>query len=123
MAVLAFEKKGQFHEAVSELERFSGNAADRGHLAHGYVKVGRLAEARTILSDLQSRVRIDSVGAYEVAFIHAALGDRNEAFKWLDIAYQQHDSGLTYLRTDPTLDPLRSDPRFQDLLRRVGLSP
>jgi hypothetical protein len=73
------------------------------------------------LSELQARVQKDGVGAYEIGFIHAALGNIDEAFKWLDVAYRYRDAGLTCMKWDPTLDVLRSDPRFRELERRVGL--
>ena len=53
--------------------------------------------------------------------IYAALGQRDQAFEWLNKAYDQHDLQLVSLKVDPTLDGLRSDPRFADLVRRVGL--
>jgi hypothetical protein len=51
------------------------------------------------------------------------MGDKQNAFKWLEDSYHAHDVGLLYLKIDPCLDPLRSDPRFDDLMRRVGLTP
>ncbi len=51
---------------------------------------------------------------------HALLGEADQAFAWLERAYEERDHDLVFLQTDPTLDPLRSDPRFQDLLRRIG---
>jgi hypothetical protein len=64
-----------------------------------------------ICRELQSRDAKEGVGAYEVAFIDAALGNKDEAFRWLDIAYEQHDPGLKFLRVDPCLDPIRSTIR------------
>jgi len=51
---------------------------------------------------------------------HAGLGEKDQAFEWLEKAYDEHDQGLSFLKVDPTLEPLRSDPRFQDLLRRMN---
>jgi hypothetical protein len=62
----------------------------------------------------------DDIGIYEVALIHAGLGEKDQAFEWLERAYEERDKGLLFLRIDPPLDPLRSDPRFQDLLRRMN---
>jgi hypothetical protein len=59
--------------------------------------------------------------AYEIATLYADLGQKDEAFKWLDTAYQQRDFGLEFLKTDFLLDPLRSDPRFAELVSKVGL--
>jgi hypothetical protein len=65
-------------------------------------------------------VQKDGVGRYEIALIYAGLGLKDEAFAWLEKSFSARDKGLTYLKIDPCLDPLRSDSRFQDLLRRVG---
>jgi len=58
---------------------------------------------------------------YHIATLCADLGDKDEAFKWLNTAYQEHDPGLPGLKTDFLLDPLRSDPRFAELVHKVGL--
>ncbi|HYN14885.1 MAG TPA: hypothetical protein VES66_03740, partial [Terriglobales bacterium] len=59
--------------------------------------------------------------AYDIATLYADQGDRDQAFKWLNTAYQERDAGLLGLKTDFLLDPLRSDPRFVELVRKVGL--
>ena len=59
--------------------------------------------------------------AYDIATLYADLGQKDEAFKWLDTAYQERDVGLEFLKTDFLLDPLRSDSRFAELVRKVGL--
>ncbi|HEY4049559.1 MAG TPA: hypothetical protein VGM27_22065 [Acidobacteriaceae bacterium] len=65
-------------------------------------------------------MRKDGVGAYEIALVYAGIGEKDEAFAWLEESYGVRDKGLTYLRIEPCLDPLRSDPRFHELVRRVG---
>jgi hypothetical protein len=70
---------------------------------------------------LQARYQQEEVGAYEVGFLYAALEKKDEAFKWLEAAYQKRDPGLTFLKIDPNFDALWSDSRFADLERRVGL--
>ena len=57
------------------------------------------------------------------ARIYAGLGDKDQAFKWLEKGYDERAAPLFYIKVDPIWDPLRSDPRFDDLLRRIGLSP
>ena len=74
------------------------------------------------ISQLEEHVRKDGVGRYEIALVYAGLGKKQEALKWLEESYHAHDVGLVYLKIDPCLDPLRSDPRFDDLVRRVGLA-
>jgi tetratricopeptide (TPR) repeat protein len=122
-APFIFEAQGRYHEAIAGFEKMGETAGIRGHLARVYGLAGRQADARRILDELQERSRKDGVGAYEVAFIYAALGKKNEAFQWLNTAYRLRDSGMKFLKVDPTLDVLRSDPRFEKLLRRVGLPP
>jgi hypothetical protein len=65
----------------------------------------------------------DRLGTYEVALVYAGLGEKDRAFEWLEKAYRVHDKGMVYLRVDPTLDPLRSAPRYKDLLRRMNFPP
>jgi Tfp pilus assembly protein PilF len=91
------------------------------HLGNTYARAGKVGEARECLRKLKEQSREgDVVGAYGTALIHAGLGERDEAFKWLETAYEERDKGMAYLRVDPALDPLRSDPRFQDLVRRMN---
>jgi hypothetical protein len=59
--------------------------------------------------------------AYNIALLYADLGDKDQAFQWLNTAYQERDGGLEGLKTDFLLDPIRSDPRFAELVRKVGL--
>jgi len=62
------------------------------------------------------------VSAYHVAAIYGALGDTDEAFEWLDRAYEERSPWIGYMNVDPRLDPLRSDPRFDALLRKARLA-
>jgi hypothetical protein len=61
------------------------------------------------------------LGRYEIAPVYTGLRQKDEAFAWLEKSFAAQDKGLTYLKIDPCLDPLRSDPRLNDLVRRVGL--
>jgi len=100
----------------------SGNSPyTLGHLGNTYARAGQTGEAREMITRLEKDVRSNGIGRYEIALIYAGLGDKKQAFKWLEEAYRAHDSGLLYLKVDPCLDPLRSDPRFADLMRREGL--
>jgi predicted Zn-dependent protease len=92
-----------------------------GWLGHAYAKAGRRAEAARILSELRDRAAREYVLPYSIAIIHIARGEHDEAFKWLDKGFEQRDEQLTMLRVDPVFAPLRADPRFNDLLRRVRL--
>jgi serine/threonine-protein kinase len=117
-------EEGRYEEAIAEFPK----AADQGispahilgHLGNAYARAGQVRKAQECLRELKEGLEEDTIGVYEVALIHAGLGEKDEAFEWLDKAYEARDKGLVYLRVEPSLDPLRSDPRFQDLERRMG---
>jgi tetratricopeptide (TPR) repeat protein len=117
-----YVEKGMYAESIAEFLK-SGNGPDSlGHLGNAYARAGQAGEARKTISQLEEHVRKDGVGRYEIALVYTGLGRKQEAFRWLEEAYNARDVGLVYLNIDPCLDPLRSDPRFDDLVRRVGLA-
>lgn len=83
---------------------------------------GKRAEAHEVLTELIKKSEQAYVSAYDIAVIYSGLGDRNHAFAWLDKAVEQHSFWLTWLKLDPRLDPLRSDPRFSHLLQRLRMN-
>jgi tetratricopeptide (TPR) repeat protein len=91
-------------------------------MASAFAHSGRRNEALAILKQLDEISRRRYVSAYEVAIVHLALGDRNRAFASLERAYKDRADDLIYLNVEPRLDPIRSDPRFTDLVRRMGLA-
>lgn len=118
---IIYAEKGMYAEAILEFQKLGQQPHALGHMGNVYARMGRATEASDSISKLEEHVRTDGIGRYEIALIYAGLGKKDEAFSWLEKAYATHDKGLTYLKIDPCLDPLRSDPRFHDLLRRVGL--
>jgi len=90
-------------------------------LGFAYAVSGRPDEARRILANLQQLHQQGIVPAASLATLYGALGESNEAFAWLEKAYQERDPQLTYLKAGRRFEPLRKDPRFGQLLRRVGL--
>ncbi len=110
-------------QAIEAFQKSGNGPYSLGHLASVQARIGRANQARLILAQLRATVEKDGIGSYEIALIYTALSDKNNAFRWLEKAYQAHDVGLVYLKVDPSLDPLRSDPRFADLMQRVGLTP
>jgi hypothetical protein len=88
-------------------------------MARVYARWGNRVEALKILDETP---RFSYV-LYMIAQIHAALGDRQRAFEWLDKAYQAHDISLLGIKTDPTFESFHQEPRFVELMRRVGLEP
>jgi TolB-like protein/Tfp pilus assembly protein PilF len=116
-----YVEQGSFPESIAAFKK-SGDGPDAlGHLGNAYARAGQTAEAMKAIARLQDQIRKNGVGRYEIALIYTGLGKKQEAFQWLEEAYQAHDVGLIYLKIDPCLDPLRPDPRFEDLIRRVGL--
>jgi len=120
-AGILYAQMGMHQEAIAELEKASslsgGNAGIQSLLAESYIATGRRAEAEKILNEL--RARPDSAtSAFWAAAIYADLGRKNEAFEWLEKCYEAHCAAMVHLNY--RLAPLRSDPRYQDLLRRVG---
>ncbi|MEX2285043.1 MAG: tetratricopeptide repeat protein, partial [Gemmatimonadota bacterium] len=89
--------------------------------ARALAALGRPAEARAIAARLGREATSRYVRAEEIAGIYAALGDRDRAFHWLDRAYQDRSAGMNWLQHYPMYDPLRSDPRFTELLRKANL--
>jgi tetratricopeptide (TPR) repeat protein len=95
------------------------SSSTRIYLGVAYAKAGEREKAQAILNELRRSTGYVSPG--ELAALYAALGELEQAFASLERAYAAHDLQLQYLGVDPMLDPLRSDPRFQDLMRRIGL--
>jgi TolB-like protein len=116
-----YAQKGMYEEAIQQFQKLGDQPHALGHMGNAYARMGREAEARKMISELQKQVQNTGVGRYEIALVYAGLGEKDEAFAWLEKAVAARDKGLTYLKIDPCLDPLRSDSRFQDLVRRVGL--
>jgi TolB-like protein len=116
-----YTEKRDYAKAAQNFQQLGDQPHALGHLGNLYARMGKAAEARAILPKLQERVAKDGLGRYEIALIYAGLGDKDQAFAWLEKSLAAHDKGMTYLKIDPCLDPLRNDPRFRDLVQRVGL--
>src|ERR1700686_4597870 len=123
---VGYEGKGKLLEAISEyqkaVELSDGNLDATASLAHAFAVIGRSAEARKILGDLERKSKTVYVSSYVIATMYAGLGDKDKAFELLEKAYQEKSLELSWhLKADLRIDNLRPDPRFQRLLRRVGL--
>jgi tetratricopeptide (TPR) repeat protein len=120
-----YEQKGMYTQAVTQLEKahasFPHILLIEMELGHAYALAGRRSDALKQLEALRELSKSRYVPAIYMAKICAGLGDNDEAFHWLDKAADDHSDGLAFLNVDPTIDSLRSDPRFQDLLRRLRL--
>jgi TolB-like protein/DNA-binding winged helix-turn-helix (wHTH) protein/Tfp pilus assembly protein PilF len=123
---VGYEATGKLQEAIVEYQKaieMSGGSQGVVALAHAYRAVGRKAEADKILHDFERKVKATSASPYTMATIYATLGENDKAFEFLIKAYSEKSLEIpSSLRSDPLLDSLRPDPRFQNLLQRLGLT-
>ena len=119
-------RKGMYGEAVEELQKAitlsERNPQVIAVLGGAYAAAGNRKEAEKVIGELTELSKHGYVPNYPVAEIYAELGRKDEAFEWLEKAYQERAIHFVDLKVDPVLDPLRSDPRFADLLRRAHLT-
>jgi tetratricopeptide (TPR) repeat protein len=120
---IAYVLTGAYDEAIAEFNRAidSGNPEVEANLAHAFAVSRRTAEARKILDQLLARSTRSYVSPFDIAVVYAGLGDRDQAFAWLEKAFDERPRTMLSLKVNPRLDPLRSDPRFAILMRRVGV--
>ena len=121
---LAYVQKRQYDQAISELQQAVDPQSGEGlsHLAYAYALAGRRNDALRVLADLQAMKRSYSA-PIRVGRIYIGLGDKDQAFAWLEKAYVDRSDYLTQLKMDPMVDSLRSDPRFMSLTQRIGFPP
>jgi len=121
----AYVEKGLFADALAEIERerraLGGGAWIWAELAYVYGRSGQPVQARHAREKLEELNRRQEIDAGVFVGANLAAGNKDQAFVWLEKAYSQHSNLLMTLRVDPMYDDLRGDPRFQSLLRRVGL--
>ncbi len=120
-------QQGKYEEAIAEFRQAiklsGGSPVAVGGLGHAYAVSGQHAEARKVLGELSDLAKRRYVSPSLSAAIHVALGEKDQAFKYLAAAYEERASSLIRLKVEPNFGGLRSDPRFADLVRRVGLAP
>ena len=119
-----YERKGMYEKAISEYQearRLSPNSAEStSYLGHTFAVMRRRKEAHEAIDELKQMSLRGYVAPKGVALVYAGLGDKDSMFDWLEKAYDGRDIGLTFLKVEPRWDPFRSDPRFVNLMRRVG---
>ena len=123
---LAYEAKGMHAEAIAEFQtgvKLSGSPLMLALLGHAYAASGKTTEAKQVLTDLQQLKDQRYVSPYTVAAIHAGLGEKDQAFKWLETAVEERDIWLMNLKVDPVFAKLRSERKFTDILARIRLRP
>jgi tetratricopeptide (TPR) repeat protein len=122
---VAYEQANLYQEAVEACEKAVGlfrGPEMLNELGRAYALAGRRPEAQRVLDELHELSKERYVGAYYLAVIYAGLNDLDQTFEWLERAYQERQWWIVCLNVDPRLDSLRSDPRFVNLTRRVGLA-
>jgi tetratricopeptide (TPR) repeat protein len=123
---LAHAHRGQYREAIAAQERacelMQGNLLMRTVLARYLAMAGETERARAMLVELEALATGASISTYRLAAIYSALGEKARAFEYLDRACDERDHWLVWLKVDPLMADVRSQPRFPELLRRVGLA-
>jgi TolB-like protein/Tfp pilus assembly protein PilF/tRNA A-37 threonylcarbamoyl transferase component Bud32 len=122
---LVYAQIGRYEDAISSYEHgfeISGRSGELSTwLAYIYALSGKRSEARKRLNTIIEYAKQNFVSPIDLASVYVGLGEKEEAFSWLEKGYSEKDAGLPYLKANPVFDPLRSDPRFKALLKKVGL--
>jgi tetratricopeptide (TPR) repeat protein len=119
-----YEQQHKYDEAITEWRQsfiLRGENQLASSITAAYRRAGYAGALRVWLSDLLEKSRHEYVSPLRIAELYALLGEKNEAFVWLEKAFQEHTGDLMKLNSYPLWDSLRSDMRFKDLVRRVGL--
>jgi tetratricopeptide (TPR) repeat protein len=119
-------QQGKFDQAIDEIQQAirlsNGDIRARATLGHAYAVAGRRAEAMQVIDELKQLSQQRYVSPYFVAVVYAGLQDDDEAFTWLEKAYQEHHPYLILMDVEPVFDRIRNDSRFIALKKRVGLN-
>jgi tetratricopeptide (TPR) repeat protein len=115
-----------YKEAMTEFQKaqeISGNTLVRSLIGHAHAVLGQRDDAQRMVHELKEMSKQRYVPPQNIALIYLGLGENDQVFEWLEKAYEERDVLLTFLKVHPQWDVLRTDPRFADLLRRIGLAP
>ena len=120
-----YEQKGQYDRAIAELQKAASLSPDNppviAALGHAYAVAGKRPEALKLLAELRTQSSGRYVSPYYIALLYTGLGDRAQAIAWLGSAYDDRSNNMIFLQVEPQFDSLRSEPGFQNLVRRIGL--
>ncbi len=122
---LCYQAKGMVDEAIAENDRWGSNLNNKlkTDIALAYIYAGgnRRADAMAIVENIDMSKKVGGNDYRGVALVYASLGETDKAFEWLEKSYQMHEESLCSLKIDPKVDGLRSDPRFNVMLKKIGL--
>jgi len=122
-----YAAKGMYREALAEYEKYSalsgGSPGSTAFVGYAHARLGQRSQAFRVLDQLGAASKQRYVPALSFAIVYVGLGEKEQAFLWLEKAYDERTNSLAYLKVSAIWDPLRSDPRFADLVRRIGLPP
>jgi len=122
----AYLEQGKTSEGIKELEHAVEQSRRRtlslAALSHAYAVAGKTAESRNILKELMTRNKSEYISSFDLALIYIGLEESDRALELLHRAYEERNGWMCFLKIEPRLDPLRSDPRFTTLLEQVGLA-
>jgi tetratricopeptide (TPR) repeat protein len=120
-----YVQQGKYGEAIAEIKKAialsDGNVRTIATLGHAYGVAGQRSEALKVIAELEARARQKYVSPYFIALVYVGLGDKDQAFAWLEKAYQERHPYLILIKVEPVFDVLHSDQRFAALVRRIGL--
>ncbi len=121
----ALEQKGMYQEALSELNKLRASAETSpffiAEIGCSEAGLGHRAEAENIIKKLEGRMTREYVDPSLIAYIYIVLGDKDQAFAWLERGFQERAGNIPWMKIEPKYDPLRRDPRLVDLQRRIGI--
>jgi tetratricopeptide (TPR) repeat protein len=122
---MAYEQKGMHAKAIEEFQKWldlsGGDPAALGALGHAYAVSGRQGEAQKTLGKMLAISKTRYVAPYDVALVHAGLGDKTRSLEWLQKAFDDRSAFLIWVNVDPRFESLHAEPRYRDLIRRMGL--
>ena len=116
----AYGQQGKYPEAIAQLVKARNLPNGTSQLGYIYAVSGQRTKAQELLSELQERAKREFIDPYYIAIIYLGLGEQDRAFDWLNKAYEERSYWLLWLRVEPKFDPLRSDSRYQSLVRRMN---
>jgi Flp pilus assembly protein TadD len=124
---MAYEQVGRHEEAVAESQKAvslsAGEPTYIGQLGHAYAVSGKKAEAQKVLAELKDLSKRRYVARFDIARVYVGLGDKSRALEWLERPIEDRSDWVAWIKVWPQVDSLRGEPRFHDLLRRMGLEP